>query len=179
MQIRDAFPQEASSIHKVLKKAFFGLRGRGYPDQAINSAIKKTMQIREHISSGKLVLVADLDGRIIGTVTGVEMHGTMQVNSLAVIPSHQRHGIGCKLLEYLECKAREKKCNKLFLLTGWAMIEAIYLYKKLGFRREGYLHEQFHGADLIAFGKSLTGHEWSRQSTSESNQPSSWFRIVL
>lgn len=155
MVIRKARLQYVSKIHGVLIEAFKGLEGRGYSAQAIEAAVVNTDEIRKRMHLGGHVLVAELDNEIIGTVTGLEEHESMHVCSLAVAPKYQSYGVAHRLMNCLERIAHDEGCYKLFLCTAWAMKEAIRLYESLGYIKEGYLHKQFYGEDLIIFSKSI------------------------
>ncbi|UCE29998.1 MAG: GNAT family N-acetyltransferase [Candidatus Bathyarchaeota archaeon] len=107
------------------------------------------------IHSGGNILVAEINNEIVGTVSGLEEHGSMHVCSLAVLPAHQNSGVARRLMERLETVGQEKGCCKLFLHTAWAMKEAIQLYEKLGYMKEGYLREHFYGEDFMVFSKFI------------------------
>jgi ribosomal protein S18 acetylase RimI-like enzyme len=153
--IRTAVSTDAASIRRVMQAAFSPLLSRGYPEQAIRRTISKTWRIRDRILSDSLVLVAEIDDEVVGTVTGIEEHESMRVSSLGVHPLHQCRGIGKELLETLESVAIENGNRKMFLVTAWAMTEAIQLYRHLGYRKEGYLRWHYFGEDLIIFSKYL------------------------
>lgn len=153
--VRKARLQDADKIHDVLKQAFKGLEGRGYPTRAIETAIVDVEEIRRRIRLEGHVLLAELNNEIMGTVTGFEEHKSMHVCSLAVHPDYQNHGVARQLTGRLETIARKRGCYKLFLCTAWAMKEAIRLYEKLGYVREGYLRRHFYGEDFIIFSKFI------------------------
>jgi ribosomal protein S18 acetylase RimI-like enzyme len=153
--IRKATLEDAVTIHRVMQAAFSPLVSRGYSKKAVTRTISKPWIIRNRILSASLVLVAEIDNEIIGTVTGFEEHESLRISSLGVHPLHQRQGIGTRLLETLESAAIENGDHKLFLVTAWAMTEAIQLYRLLGYRKEGYLRWHYYGEDLVVFSKYL------------------------
>ena len=155
IKIREAKYMDADKIHQVLKSAFSPLAGRGYSRMAICGAIGHPWRIREHIISGLPVLVAELENRIVGTVTGLEEHESMQISSLAVHPEYQGNRIGRQLLQTIESIAVKNGCNKTFLFTAFSMLEAIRLYNSLGYEKEGHLRRHFYGEDLLVFSKYL------------------------
>ncbi|MHA2601259.1 MAG: N-acetyltransferase family protein [Candidatus Thorarchaeota archaeon SMTZ1-83] len=154
-RIRDARLEDSQAIHDTLREAMSPLAITGYSKAAIETAIVRPWVIRDRILSGFTTLVAEADGKIVGTVGGVREMRSMRVVSLAVRPSHQRRGIGCRLLLRIESIATRLRCHKLFLLTAWSMMEAIRLYMSLGYRKEGYLRRHFHGEDMVIFSKYL------------------------
>ena len=149
--LRRARVDEAQAIHAVIAAAFHGLSGRGYSEAAILSA----EAIGQRLLGGANVLVADAGGAVVGTVTGLVEHQTLRVCSLAVHPHWQGRGVGRRLMEALEDIARQSGCRKLWLQTGWAMAEAIALYRALGYEQEGYQAQQLCGEDFCLFGKVL------------------------
>ena len=157
MTIRKARSGEAAAIHRVLNAAFRGLRGRGYNHRALEAAIIPPGAIGQRIAQGDHVLVAETEKRIVGTATGLEEHEALHVCSVAVLPDWQGYGIARRLMEALEDIARQRRCHKLWLQTAWAMTEAIALYERLGYQREGYQPRQFYGEDFVMFGKVLEG----------------------
>jgi len=153
--LRRAESRDVDKIREVLKQAFRGLEGRGYSAQAIETAIVDAEEIKKRISLGAHVIVAELRNEIVGTVTGFEEHKSMHVCSLAVHPKYQNRGVAHQLMLHLEKTAHQKRCQKLFLCTAWAMKEAIRLYENLGYVKEGYLRNHFYGEDFIIFGKFI------------------------
>jgi ribosomal protein S18 acetylase RimI-like enzyme len=159
MRIRSATDDDVGDIAAVFRGAFTSLKGRGYSDRALCAAMYSPQFIQERIGQGAHVLVAETDGRIVGTATGIEEHESLHVCSVAVDPAFSGQGIARRLMHELEKIAREKDCYKLFLQTAWSMTEAIALYRKLGYEQEGYQRKHFYGEDFLMFGKLLKGKE--------------------
>ena len=153
--VRRAGSDDAGSIHQVLNRAFRDLRGRDYELRAIEAAIISLEEINHRITCGDHVMVAESDGVVVGTATGLEEHETLHVCSVAVDPAWQEHGIAQMLMEALEDIAQRQGCHKLWLQTAWVMTEAIALYERMGFQQEGYMPCQFYGEDFLVFGKVL------------------------
>ena len=156
-QIRLATADDARDISNILRGAFSLLRGRGYSERALLAAMVPPEFVRERIEQGAHVLVAETDGRIVGTATGIEEHESLHVCSVAVDPVFCGQGIARRLMHELEKIAREEDCYKIFLQTAWSMAEAIALYRKLGYEQEGYQRKHFYGEDFLMFGKLLKG----------------------
>ena len=155
--VRQARFGDVEAILQVLTNAFMGLCGRGYARKAIEAAIISPEEVQRRISQGAYVMVAESEGLIIGTATGLVEHETLHVCSVAVDPTWQDRGVGQTLMESLEAIARMQRHRKLWLQTSWVMAEAISLYKRMGYRQEGYLPCHFFGEDFLAFGKVLNG----------------------
>ncbi|MHA2602427.1 MAG: N-acetyltransferase family protein [Candidatus Thorarchaeota archaeon SMTZ1-83] len=175
--IRDARPEDALEIHRVLRSSFEPLISRGYSRIAVKCAIVEPWQIRKRIISGMTVLVAEDGPDIIGTVTGIKEQQSLRAVSLAVQPEYQRRGIGRKLLTALEYLAVDDDCHKIYVLTAWSMIEAARLYLHLGYVQEGYLRRHSHGEDLVIFSKHFSQEDdiqWSFSSPKYEAIQSSW-----
>ena len=153
--IREAQPADAQAIHDVLSCAFLNMQGRGYLTRALETAVISPETIQQRIRQGGHVLVAEIERQVVGTASGLEEHETLHVCSVAVAPDWQDRGVAWELMEALETLAKQIGCRKLWLHTAWAMTEAIQLYERMGYEREGYLPQQFYGEDFIAFGKVL------------------------
>lgn len=90
-------------------------------------------------------MVAEEDGEVVGYImcrieTGLSSFSLIKivkkghVVSIAVLPQHQRKGIGYKLLqEALQNMAREYEVKECYLEVRISNTPAISLYKKLGF----------------------------------------------
>jgi ribosomal protein S18 acetylase RimI-like enzyme len=155
ISIRRADKSDAEAIHRVIEAAFRRLEGRGYSSLAIGAAIIAPQEIAKRLAEGVYLLVAEVDGEIIGTATGLEEHESLHVCSVAVHPDYQRRGVARRLMECLEAIAHSLGCHKLFLQTAWAMTEAMALYESLGYQREGYQPRHFYGEDFVLYGKVL------------------------
>ena len=92
------------------------------------------------------VLVAVVDGAIVGTVTYVadasspfaehQRHGEASIRMLAVLPAHSRHGIGRALSLACIDRARAEGKRAVILHADEGMAASRALYEGLGFRRD-------------------------------------------
>src|SRR6266478_4326684 len=100
MKIRPATANDLPEIRKILEAAHLGGE-----------------DIDAHVMDR---YVADMDGKIVGTI-GLEVYqGTGLLRSAAVLPSYQRHGTGGKLVAALIKYARKQGITSLVLLTTTA-----------------------------------------------------------
>jgi len=150
--VRRALPKDVDSIYNVVKLAFEDYRKIGYRETAIRSAIVPKSEIQRRINEEQ-ILVAETEKQIVGTVTGTIEYETMHVKTLATLPNFQNLEVATRLMEEIEKESVKAGCYKISLFTTPVMKSAIHLYEKLGYEREGVLKKQFHGIDLIAFGK--------------------------
>jgi ribosomal protein S18 acetylase RimI-like enzyme len=88
---------------------------------------------RKRAEQPDLLLVADLEGRIIGSVmVGYEGHRGW-VNYLAVDPSERRRGLGTALMAAAEAELRLRGCPKINLQVRSGNEPALGFYRALGF----------------------------------------------
>ena len=93
----------------------------------------------------ELFLVAEVDGRVVGTAMGGYDGHRGWIYSVAVLPEHQRSGIGSALIARLESALVERGCLKVNLLVKRSNAGVVGFYEKLG----------FHVEDFISMGKRL------------------------
>ena len=78
-----------------------------------------------------IILKAEMDGTIIGSVRAYEKNGTCFIGKLIVHPDHQNKGIGKKLMSAIE---NLFSASRYELFTGYKSEKNITLYEKLGYR---------------------------------------------
>ena len=78
--------------------------------------------------------VADLDGEVVGILVLQDAADHLLVENVAVSPSAQRRGIGRRLLDHAEERARSAGLTEVRLYTHEAMTENIAYYPRRGFR---------------------------------------------
>ncbi len=76
---------------------------------------------------------AEITGRLVGTVGAVNYGSLAYIGLMAVVPSHQRQGIGRQLMEHLLGQLRRAGCPRVLLDATPA---GVPLYRALGFRGE-------------------------------------------
>lgn len=100
---------------------------------------------RKIAHSADLFLVAEQDGRVIGTVmVGYDGHRGW-INYLAVDPARQRGGLGRSLMEAAESRLAELGCPKINLQVRTSHRSALGFYGVIG-----YTHD-----DVVGLGKHL------------------------
>ncbi len=112
-------------------------------------------------------LVAEIDGVVVGYIRLgspsplPENAHVISVLGLAVAPEARRRGVATALLRAAEERARERGARKLSLRTFSTNPQAIRLYTRFGFEREGLLRAEFliegHYVDDLLLAKYLTG----------------------
>ncbi|WP_431241540.1 GNAT family N-acetyltransferase [Flavobacterium sp. P21] len=89
----------------------------------------------EIIDKGGMIFYAKYNDEILGTVSLLKENDfTFELSKMAVSDKAQGLGIGNKLLEHCIKIAKEKDMKTLFLYSNTALLPAIHLYKKFGFK---------------------------------------------
>ena len=131
------FPEDYVGVYGLWSNAGAGihLRRSDDPDE-----IEKKLQ-----RDPDLFLVAEADGKIVGTVLGGFDGRRGMMYHLAVVASRRRQGIGAILMEELERRLRAKGCIRYYLLVTADNLDAIQFYEMRGWER----------MDLFVYGKNL------------------------
>jgi ribosomal protein S18 acetylase RimI-like enzyme len=83
------------------------------------------------------LVVAIEDGTVVGFASGVhyvhpDKPAELWINEVGVAPSHQRQGLGKRLLQALFGRGRELGCRDAWVLTSPANGPAVRLYESVG-----------------------------------------------
>jgi len=126
-RIRSFLPADENAVIALWEKC-----GLLRPQNDPSKDIARKMKVQP-----ELFLVAERDGRIIGTVmAGYEGHRGW-INYLGVMPGHQRLGIGRRLVAEAETRLRAAGCPKINLQVRPDNKAAVLFYERLGFSIEG------------------------------------------
>lgn len=102
------------------------------PDNAPHNdpatAIRKKLEVEHH-----LFFVADVDGKVVGTVMGGYDGHRGWIYSVAVRPQYRRRGIGGTLIRRLEEALTKRGCLKINLQVRTSNASVIAFYEKLGY----------------------------------------------
>ena len=130
MLIRQSSVDDAAKILKLQKLAYQS-EAAIYNDYAI-PPLTQTLEAMEDDFESKTFLVAEVDGRVIGSVRGFVEEETCYIARLIVHPDFQNQVIGTKLLNEIEKVFSDARRFELF--TGHRSEKNLYLYQKLGYR---------------------------------------------
>lgn len=104
----------------------------------INAFIKQHWYTTTMIIRGKEIDMTKVEGfyfieekNIIGLITYIVYNDILEITSLDSLQENQ--GIGSKLVEAVIYEAKERKCQKIILITTNDNINAIKFYQKRGF----------------------------------------------
>ena len=137
VSIRPVAPEEHASVGDLVVRAYRTV----YDDLGDYEAVLRRVAHRARHAS---VLVAHLDGRLVGTVTYVDGPGPYAegddpdagwIRMLAVDESARGRGIGRQLAEACIDLARRSGRRRLLLNTGDPQVVAQRMYERLGFER--------------------------------------------
>ncbi|MEO1292581.1 MAG: GNAT family N-acetyltransferase [Pseudomonadota bacterium] len=99
------------------------------------------------------VLVAEVDGTILGYVLSFAQGGDWYLDTVAVAPHAQGQGVGRRLIAEAEALGRRSGAKTAALFTNAAMHKNLSLYPRLGYTEERRGHED--GYDRVYFRKQL------------------------
>jgi len=91
----------------------------------------------ERLRGGGLILVAEVEGRVVGELGLEIVHGRGDIG-MGILEGFREQGIGSALLARAIEWARERRLAKLSLEVWPHNARAIALYEKFGFKQEGY-----------------------------------------
>lgn len=147
--IEPAVPGDAEALLAV-QRAAFTIEARLYGDPAIPPLLETVDDVTAAIAAGE-VLVARLDGRLVGSVRRVLSGDDVEVGRLSVLPDLQRHGLGSLLMAAAEEVPGAVTAS---LFTGHLSAGNLGLYRRRGYRE--YDHRRVSPeVDLIYLRKQL------------------------
>ncbi len=131
------YPDDYPKVYELWMRAGSGIhQGRSDTPEQIARKIERDPD---------LFLVAEMDGRVIGSVLGGSDGRRGLVYHLAVDESYRQRGIGAALMEELEARLSRKGCLRCYLLVTKENRQAMRFYSRRGWER----------MDLFIYGKDL------------------------
>ena len=129
--VRRAGVEDAARISRLLLEAFGAIRER-YSVEGFADVTPNEQKVASRFEEGAL-WVAEVDGKIVGSVSLKPEPEGLYVRSMAVLPEFQGRGIGHKLLDALHEYAVATGVNRIFLYTLPFQLGARELYEKHGY----------------------------------------------
>ncbi|MTE25540.1 GNAT family N-acetyltransferase [Winogradskyella ouciana] len=88
------------------------------------------------INKGGYIFFAMKENKVVGTVAlmPTEENGILELTKMAVLPEERGQKIGQKLLQHCIDFAKSKNLKALLLYSATKLENAIYLYRKYGFK---------------------------------------------
>lgn len=106
-----------------------------------------------HIAAGHVYVALDEQRMLQGYIVFYPQRGNMLLDSVAVLPSAARRGIGGALIRFCEDAGRQLGMNAVQLYTNEKMSENLALYPRLGYVQTAQRTED--GFKRIYFEKRL------------------------
>ena len=155
VQIRSAgSADDVNTIARINGEVFepeYGMEPSFAADMAVQLAeLRRSGWPRE----GEGCWVAELDGRVVGSVTLRDLGGGLaRLGHLALHPEARGWGAGRRLFETVVETAREAGYERLELLTFPDLVTARELYRRGGFRMVSSEH-------MVRWGRELDWERW-------------------
>ncbi len=136
-------PAIIANINAVCAEEIYLQTDRFISDARWDAVLYHPESVPDH-----LLLVAELDGKIIGALRlfpgtcGAKDRHTAELG-MHVLAEYRDRGIGARLLEQALTWAHTQHYKKLTLSVFSTNVRAIHLYAKFGFEQEGVRRQQF------------------------------------
>ncbi|OGY24861.1 MAG: hypothetical protein A2Y57_00985 [Candidatus Woykebacteria bacterium RBG_13_40_7b] len=102
----------------------------------------------------KIVLKAEENERIVGSLKMVIVAGVAKVETIIVVEGKRGEGIGHQLMTEAEKTAKKRNCHKIYLSTGKGW-DSIPFYESLGYKKIAELPKHYLKRDFIEFYKLI------------------------
>jgi len=138
--IRIAREDEATKIASLVRRAFES-QCRVYDDWTLPPMSESAATVLDAMRQG-VVLVAESNGELVGSVRGSLRDGTVHVGRLVVEPVCENRGIGRRLASEIE--KHFPRAERFEIFTGHASAGPLHLYESLGYRpyRNAPVHDK-------------------------------------
>jgi len=87
------------------------------------------------IKKGGYIFFAKINSKIVGTVALINQKECYELSKMAVSPKYQGLKIGHELINHCIAFSRQQGWSKIMLYSNTILKTAIYLYKKVGFKK--------------------------------------------
>ena len=134
LKLRRGVPADAAECGRICFEAFKSIAERhnfppDFPSPDVASGLMALLIAHPHFYS----IVAELDGRIVGSNFLDERSKVGGVGPITVDPSAQTRGIGRRLMENVLARSRERGLEGVRLVQAGYNNQSLCLYTKLGF----------------------------------------------
>ena len=147
MKIRQATDRDFAEILKIQADAFGEYQGT----YDISAWTKETLENIRLNALDKVILVAEWDDRLVGSVRFWVAGGVCVIRLLSVSREYQGRGIGKALMQEIE--RTTTSAHKLYVCTMLRTSRNVTLFLKLGYRPETVLPDHYNHTDFICFAK--------------------------
>ena len=154
MRIRRARNDDTAAIREVVDSAY-----AQYVERMGKPPAPMLADYESLVTAGD-VWIGDDEELVIGVLVMRPSGEALELENVAVSPSHQGHGYGRALIDFAERRARELGLPAVTLYTNEAMVENLRLYARLGFVETERRVED--GYRRVFFRKALDARELPR-----------------
>jgi len=95
------------------------------------------------------------DKNVIGIISYSIIYERGEINYIVTLPDYRKRGIGKQLLEYAVEDIKKNQCTSISLEVNTNNIEAINLYLKCGFKKQGIRPNYYQGKDAYLMVKEI------------------------
>ena len=134
IHIRRALPEDSAACGRICYEAFAAINGKhNFPPELPSVDVATGMVGGVFAHPAFYCVVAEADGRIIGSNCMDERSAIAGIGPITVDPSSQNHGAGRLLMEAVLDRARQKAFAGVRLVQAAFHNRSLSLYTKLGF----------------------------------------------
>jgi len=132
--IRRARPEDAQACGRICYEAFHRINtDHGFPPELPDAGVAVGMLSMMFSHPSFWCVVAELNGRIVGSNCLDERSPVVGLGPITVAPGGQNHGVGRRLMEVVLDRSRERKVPSVRLLQSAFHNRSLSLYSRLGF----------------------------------------------
>jgi ribosomal protein S18 acetylase RimI-like enzyme len=131
LELRLATPSDAEAIHELTQVAYGEYRSQAAPSSAL---LETGREVREALWSGTTsAIVAEIDGRLVGSARFRADARGLYFFRLAVHPECRRRGVAQALIHRLATEARQRHAHRIWCQVRLIVPRNVSLYEKNGF----------------------------------------------
>ena len=127
--------RESTKYHKKFDKDFYTISEKWWK-------IKKNSQLKSIKSPTNLILVSEIDGKVVGYIWGyietIMKHKIGKIQELIVTSKQRGKGIGKELIKHILDFFKTKECVVSEIEVFVKNLPTIQVYEKIGFKKKEY-----------------------------------------
>ncbi len=134
-RIRTANPSDLADVFTCRELAFGSTGSNKYRQD-----VRLGGQLEEQVRDGAVHIICDPE-RILGYVSFAQVFNHLFIESIAILPEHQRKGLGSQLLEFVEGVAIKRDIGSIKLFADEKNTGNIAFYDNRGYQKTGSCEE--------------------------------------